>query len=62
MVSLHPYGGKDGLSGPLSGEIQVAIVAPVIVFVFSLLTCGFVMLPVDERSCNFMHQVLFCFS
>uniref|UniRef100_A0A9J2PC62 ABC transporter domain-containing protein n=1 Tax=Ascaris lumbricoides TaxID=6252 RepID=A0A9J2PC62_ASCLU len=58
VVSLHPYGGKDGLSGPLSGEIQVAIVAPVIVFVFSLLTCGFVMLPVDERSCNFMHQQL----
>uniref|UniRef100_A0A914RI31 Uncharacterized protein n=1 Tax=Parascaris equorum TaxID=6256 RepID=A0A914RI31_PAREQ len=59
VVSLHPYGGKDGLSGPPPREIQAVIVAPVIVFVFSLLTCSFVMFPVDERCCNFMHQVFF---
>uniref|UniRef100_A0A915AHT4 ABC transporter domain-containing protein n=2 Tax=Parascaris univalens TaxID=6257 RepID=A0A915AHT4_PARUN len=58
VVSLHPYGGKDGLSGPPPREIQAVIVAPVIVFAFSLLTCSFVMFPVDERCCNFMHQQL----
>ncbi|KHN77521.1 ABC transporter ced-7 [Toxocara canis] len=58
VVSLYPYENRNGPSGPLPGEIQVAMVAPLIVFVFSLLTCAFVMLPVDERSCNFMHQQL----
>ncbi len=49
---------EQGASPGILSSVQDMVIAPLLIFAFSLITSGFVMFVVDERVCRFLHQVL----